>query len=160
MTGSRTVPGPKSPKKKISYENFVANANEISFLVHSSFNFTAELSRKAYETPICFVLASILHIQVEMKLHCCLNSFVSSLCFDAFEISSHFPVKSKNEMKIWSISLLNYAICTYSCCPCKKIIFMTIAMGFDLLRYGFSFGNFLLLQTVQRMRWVGTSLLI
>ena len=122
--GSHTDPGPKSQKKKISYEKFVANANEISFLVHSSFNFTAELSRKAYETPICFVLASILHIQVEMKLHCCLkssfNSFVSSLCFDAFEISSHFPVKSKNKMKRLSILFLYYAICRYRCCPCIK----------------------------------------
>jgi len=29
---------------------------------------------------------------------------------------------------------------------------MTIAMGFDLLQYGFSLGNFLLLQPVLRMR--------
>jgi hypothetical protein len=102
VTGSRTVPGPKSPKKKISYENFVANANEISFLVHPSFDFTAETASESIRTPYLFRV-SILHIQVEMKLHCCLkssfNSFVSSLCFDAFEISSHFPVKSKNEMK-------------------------------------------------------------
>ena len=156
MTGSRTVPGPKSQKKKISYEKF---ANEISFLVHPSFIFTAETASESIRTPYLFRV-SILHIQVEMKLHCCLNSFVSSLCFDAFEISSHFPVKSKNEMKRWSISFLYYAIRRYRCCPCKKILFMTIAIGFNLLRYGFSLGNFLLLQPVQRIRWVGTSLLI
>jgi hypothetical protein len=37
---------------------------------------------------------------------------------------------------------------------------MTIAIGFDLLQYGLSLSNFLLLQPVQRMRWMGTSLLV
>ena len=152
MTGSRTVPGPKSPKKKkISYE-IVANAKEISFLVHPSFVFTAETASESIWTPYLFRV-SILHIQVEMKLHCCLNSFVKSK-----NVKS--PVKSKNEMKRWSISFLYYAIRRYRCCPCKKILFMTIAIGFNLLLYGFSLGNFLLLQPVQRMHWVGTSLLI
>ena len=91
MTGSRTVPGPKSQKKKISYEKFVANANEISFLAHPSFVFTAETASESIRTPYLFRV-SILHIQVEMKLHCCLNSFVKSK-----NIKS--PVKSKNEMK-------------------------------------------------------------
>ena len=96
-----------------------------------------------------------------MKLHCCLNSFVSSSCFDALEISSHFPVKSKNEMKRRSISFLYYVICRYRCCPCKKILFMTIEIGFDLLRYGLSLSNFCIATAasqrgcMDRSQWTG-----
>ena len=141
MTGSRTVPGPKSPKKKNQLRKIRRKCKRNFVSCPSFLWFHSRDCVGKHTNPYLFRFI-ILHLQVEMKLHCCLNSFVSSSCFDALEISSHFPVKSKNEMKRRSISFLYYVICRYRCCPCKKILFMTIAIWFDLLRYGLSLSNF------------------